>query len=65
MDTPTNPATEPDVAAGADQIRHAVLRARFGVLEQELEAAPFHRVGTFWWDERTKEMQSITRRLGR
>ena len=66
MNVPLPPATEPltVVDANAGQ-RHAVLLARYGVLEGELEAAPFHRVGTFWWEERTKEMSFIKHRLGK
>ena len=65
MNVPTPPIPEPlhaeDAAARA---RRAVLLARHGSLEKELEAAPFHRVGTYWWEERTKEMRFIKHRLG-
>ena len=59
---PLVPAVTVDDAAGT---RHALLLARYGILERELADAPFHRVNTFWWEERTKEMGTIKRRLGK
>lgn len=66
MEIPAPAATEPLVPVDASaRDRNAVLLARYGILEGELEAAPFHRVGTFWWEERTKEMSFIKHRLGK
>ena len=41
----------------------AKLAARRVVIEKEMEAAPYHRLGTFWWDERVEEIRLINRRL--
>ena len=41
----------------------AKLAARRAVIEQEMEAAPYHRLGTAWWDERVEEIKLIQRRL--
>ena len=41
----------------------AKLAARRAVLEQEMEAAPYYRLGTTWWDERVEEIRLINRRL--
>ncbi len=41
----------------------AKLAARRVVIEQEMEAAPYHRLGTTWWDERVEELKLIKRRL--
>ena len=41
----------------------AKLAARRAVIEQEMEAAPYHRLGTTWWDERVEELKLIKRRL--
>ncbi len=41
----------------------AKLAARRVVLEKEMEAAPYHRLGTRWWDERVEELKLIKRRL--
>ena len=41
----------------------AKLAARRGVIEQEMEAAPYHRLGTIWWDECVAEIKLIERRL--
>ncbi len=40
------------------------LAARRVVIETEMEAAPYHRLGTAWWDERVEELKLIKRRLG-
>ena len=40
------------------------LAARRVVIEKEMEAAPYHRLGTTWWDERVEELKLIKRRLG-
>ena len=55
----------PKLAEATDtgQARQAALSERHTFLERELEAAPFHKVGTFWWDERVKEMKLIKRSL--
>ncbi len=45
------------------QARQLALSERYTFLERELEAAPYHRVGTFWWDEHVKEMRTIKRSL--
>ena len=62
MKTTTAEAT---ASADTTQKRHTELYARYWVIEAELEAAPYHRIGTFWWDERVKEMRTINHRLGR
>ena len=40
------------------------LAARRVVIEKEMEAAPYHRLGTTWWDERVEELKLIKRRIG-
>ena len=68
MTLPVAPVPEPLIPAAADDAAHtrrAVLLARYGTLERELADAPFHRVNTFWWEERTKEMGFINQRLGK
>ena len=42
----------------------AKLAARRAVIEKEMEAAPYHRLGTTWWDERVEEFKLIKRRIG-
>ncbi len=42
----------------------AKLAARRVVIEKEMEAAPYHRLGTTWWDQRVEELKLIKRRLG-
>ena len=39
------------------------LAARRTVIEQEMEAAPYHRLGTAWWDGRVEKIRLINRRL--
>ena len=41
----------------------AKLAARRLVIEQEMEAAPYHRLGTTWWEERVTELKLIKLRL--
>ena len=55
-----------DVPAGGTEHKPSSedkLAARRGVIEQEMEAAPYHRLGTVWWDERVAELKLIKRRL--
>ena len=52
-------------AEKATQTQDVALESRYRSIECELEAAPYHKVGTFWWDERIKEMRQINHRLGR
>ncbi len=54
------PAAEP----GGQPTYEARLAARRVVIEKEMEAAPYHRLGTRWWDERVEELKLIKRRLG-
>ena len=57
-----------DVPAGEAEGKpshEAKLAARQAVIEQEMEAAPYHRLGTKWWDERIEELKLIKRRLHR
>jgi hypothetical protein len=53
------PACEAEGKQSAD----AKLAARRAAIELEMEVAPYHRVGTSWWDERVEEMRHINRRL--
>ncbi len=56
-----------DVPAGEAEGKpssEAKLAARRVVIEKEMEAAPYHRLGTAWWDERVEELKLIKRRLG-
>lgn len=39
------------------------LAARRVVIEKEMEAAPYHRLGTTWWDQRVAGLKLINRRL--
>ena len=53
------PAGETEGKPSAD----AKLAVRRAVIEQEMEAAPYHRLGTVWWDQRVEELKLIKRRL--
>lgn len=57
--------TIPDSAEDAVRIRNAELDARYVAIELEMEAAPYSKVGTYWWDERLKEMKLIKYRRSR
>ena len=61
--TVPDPSLATVVPMDAAAAYRAKLSARRGVLERELEAAPFHRVGTSWWEERTKEIRLIDQHL--
>lgn len=55
-----------DVPAGEAEGKpshEAKLASRRVVIEQEMEAAPYHRLGTTWWDVRVEELKLIKRRL--
>jgi hypothetical protein len=54
----------PAAEAGGKASSEARLAARRLALEAEMEAAPYHRLGTTWWDERVEELKLIKRRLG-
>jgi hypothetical protein len=53
------PACDAEGKPSAD----AKLAARRAAIELEMEVAPYHRVGTSWWDARIEEMRLINRRL--
>lgn len=53
----------PAADAGGKPSYEARLAARRLVIEAEMEAAPYHRLGTAWWDERVEELKLIKRRL--
>ena len=53
----------PGAEAGGRPTYEARLAARRAVIEKEMEAAPYHRLGTRCWDERVDELKLIRRRL--